>query len=195
MADSKIVKYIKDTLSEGYSQEQVREALIRQGWYKEEIDEAFSVAVSGEKKPQVQQEKTGPGGTPPAEEKEKARRLSSGFLLGVAGGSLIILNAVLLMAGMGDILSFFITDMGDLSISFLEMFDVTLSLFDSFLINLIIGGFLIGSAYIVYLMPDRSKITGMFMVALSLISLMVGNGFLIGGIIAVAAGVFVVLGR
>jgi hypothetical protein len=193
MADSKVVKYIKDTLSQGYTEEQVREALFKQGWQKEEIDEAF--AIAGPKKVTVSEPSTEPeakGKPETSAQPATERSFSTGFVLSAAGGVLIIINSVLVLMNVGDILSLFISNF---SISFLEMFDVSLSRFDTVLINVIIGGFLLGTSYIIYTMRDKSKITGMFMLALSLITIMVGNGFLVGGIIAIAGGIFAVINK
>jgi hypothetical protein len=110
----------------------------------------------------------------------------------VAGGALIVLNALLVFLQIGDMFSLFVSN---LEISLLGMFDVSLSDFDSFLINIIIGGFIAATSYIVYSMPDKSKITGMFIIALSMISVLVGNGFLVGGVLAILGGILAVIGR
>jgi hypothetical protein len=192
MADSSIIKYIKDTLAAGFSEDQVREALAKQGWYKDEIDQAFS-EMGAAPKPAPRQ------AAPKQESEEKivVRRahsggFSGGFLMCIIGGVLIIINSVLVSAGTGDLLGLFISP---LSISLLNMFDVSLSSFDMLVINVIIGGFLVGSSYIIFKMPDKAKLTGMFIVALSMISVLIGNGFLIGGIIAILGGLFSILGK
>ena len=105
---------------------------------------------------------------------------------------MIILNSVLDFSGVGDMLSLVVPGV---KVSFLGMLDVTLSAFDSFFLNSIIGGFLIAASLIIYMMPDKARLTGMFMVALSLITVLIGNGFLIGGIVAILGGILAVAGR
>ena len=235
MASSSIIKYIEDTLSQGYRESDIRTALMKQGWSDSDISEAIKVAkenldkkeatgkddeqappkeqVKDEQK--VAQEETKQQAKPDEKQaaitvkksKEEPKKegskkpgekkfglpegmLKGSFILSVVGGIIIILNSVLVFSGIGDILDIVVPNIG---LSFLNVFNISLSGLDNFLINIIIGGFLIATSYIIMTMPDKMKITGMFMIILSLISVMIGNGFLLGGIIAIVGGVFAFL--
>ena len=196
-SDSRIIKYIQDTTSAGYQEDQVKEALLKQGWYQDEIDQAYA-EIKGE--PPVEKEgvtvrKQGDTAKPDeAEEAEHyvSNQVSAGFVLAIIGGIIIILNSVMVFMDIGDLLHLF---MNNVDFSLLGMFDLVLSEIDMLLINVIIGGFLIGVSFIIYSMPDKSKITGAFIVALSIISVLVGNGFLIGGMVAIVAGLLAILGK
>ena len=192
MADSRIVKYINDTLSKGFSEGDVKVALKKQGWNDDEISEAIKAAKSGSpvgKPPEGKPEDKKPEQVAKQQPGNKSI-MKGGFILTVAGGAIIILNSILVYFGIGDMLELFVSNIG---ISFLSMFDVRLSNLDTFLINLIIGGFLMGSSYIIYAMSDKGRITSVFIIILSMISVVIGNGFLIGGIIAITGGIFAFL--
>lgn len=193
MMDSRLIEYIKTQIAYGYSEQQIRDILLAQGWYQEEIDEAFSAARSQAQPPAGAVSR-------PATEVSKAKEgpapfnimsfLSGYLLLSIAGGVLIIINSALVFFNLGDIIELFVSN---LELSLLGMFDVTLKAFDAFLINLIIGIFLIIASYILYTMPEKKKLTGMFMVALSLITVFIGNGFLIGGLLGMGGGLLAIL--
>jgi len=202
MANPSIVKYIKDTLSAGYTEAQVRNTLIKQGWYPEEVNEAlFAVRseVTGVPKATVT---TGIPAKPVATTTNKAQDagkakpgpsiLKGSLIMALAGGAVIIINSVLVFLQVGDALSLFITNM---DLSLLGVMGIALSEFDSFIINIVIGGFLAGTSFILYRMPESSRLTGIFIIALSLIAVMVGNGFLIGGALAIIGGILAVLGK
>jgi hypothetical protein len=201
MVNPSIVKYIKDTLSAGYTEAQIRSALIKQGWYPEEVDEALSAVRSeatGVPKATVT---TGVPAKPSAaadkaQDAGKAKPapgiFKGSFIMALAGGAVIIINSVLVFLQVGDALSLFITNV---NLSLLGVMGITMSEFDSFIINIVIGGFLAGTSYVLYSMPENSRLTGIFIIALSLIAVMVGNGFLIGGVLAIIGGVLAVLGR
>jgi hypothetical protein len=188
--DSRIVQYIKDQIATGYSEQQIRDALTRQGWYPDEIDEAFSMARTYAPPQAAQPVSEQAKSAQAVAEQKPARQIGTSFVLIMAGGAIILLNSILVYLGIGDILSFLVSNV---SVSFMNMFDVALSTFDSFLINMIIGAFLIAASLIIYLMPYNAKITGMFVVALSIIAVLIGNGFLIGGVIAIIGGVFAII--
>ena len=194
--DSSIVQYIREQLSAGYTEQEIRDALLSQGWYSEEIEGAFStVRAPAPAKPAAR-----PAEGPPAvkQEPEKAaaqqprREIGTGFVLSLAGGVLVILNSLLVFSGIGDLLDLFVPG---IELSVLGMLGVQLSSFDSLLVNIIIGGFLVAAAFIIYFIPDRVKLTGIFMLILSAITVLIGNGFLIGGIIAIIGGILTILGR
>ncbi len=212
MVDSRIVKYINDTLSAGYSEADVRKALVGQGWTPQEVEEAFSLAEAGQapakaaQKPaqakqgdKAQQKPVSPNEQEMAQKAQAAPSgaqgpgiISGSFLMMAAGGALIIANSVMTLLGAGDLLALFMSNM---EFSLMGMFDVQLSAMDSFLVNMIIGVFVLASSFIVVRMPDKAKITAAFVIVLSIISILIGNGFLIGGLVSVLGGVFTMLGK
>lgn len=193
-ADSRIIQYIRNQLAAGYNEQQIKDALTKQGWYPDEINEALSMAKASPP-PQAAQPVGKEAKPSPAQAgvaQKPVRQIGTSFVLTIAGGAIILLNSILVYLEIGDILTFLVSNV---SISFMNMFDIILSTFDSFLINIIIGGFLISAALIIYLLPDNAKITGMFVVALSVIAVLIGNGFLIGGVIAIIGGAFAIIKR
>jgi hypothetical protein len=208
MADSKIVNYIRDTISQGYKKEEIKSALLKQGWFPEEIEEAFRAVqpAPGPKSPEPKPEQskltvkkfkkpTVAGKHPqpkPEAHKKRMGGIKGGFILSVVGGILIMVNSLLVYLQAGDMLTLFVSNA---SLSLISMLDVALSEFDSFLINTIIGVFVTATSYIIHTMHEKSRITGLFIIALSLISVLIGNGFLIGGIVAIMGGILAVLGR
>jgi hypothetical protein len=195
MADnSSIVNYIKEQLSAGYSEKEIRDALLSQGWYSEEIDKAFSAARA----PAPTKPAAMPAEVPPAagQEPEKAAAqqprggIGARFILSLAGGALVILNSILSFFWTEDLLDLFVPGV---ELSVLGTLGLQLSSFDSLVVNLMIGGFLVAAAFIIHAVPDRARLTGIFMLILSVITVMIGNGFLIGGIIAIIGGALAIL--
>jgi len=45
MADPELMSYVQSTLAKGYSQEQVKKALLSQGWSEPDVNEAMSLAL------------------------------------------------------------------------------------------------------------------------------------------------------
>jgi hypothetical protein len=188
--EPRIVQYVKEQLSAGYAEKDIRDALLDQGWQPDEIDEAFSAAGGPPKeKPAGPEER--PAGRKAGKPVKEAAGAGMGFVLSIAGGALIVLNSVLVFIGMGDMLGLFVSN---LNLSLLAAL-IELSVFDRFLVNMIVGSFLIAASIMVYMIPDRARLTGMFILALSVVSVLVGNGFLVGGIVAIMGGLLAVLGR
>lgn len=46
MPDKRLIDYIRKTLSSGYSQKRVREALLKKGWKSKDVDEALSLVLT-----------------------------------------------------------------------------------------------------------------------------------------------------
>jgi hypothetical protein len=65
MANPSMVNYIKDSLSQGYSPDSIRRALVQQGWDQGSIGQAFTEAGSGGQGTQVQQGQAGSTGGRP----------------------------------------------------------------------------------------------------------------------------------
>lgn len=208
MADSRIMKYINDMLSQGYKEDEIGAALLKQGWHGDEINEAFAAIKSDPEAPLGTPQGTmaqappgtlmDTGGKPPAKVSHvhpsagahKDKIPLGGLILTGAGGIIILANAILVFLEAGDILGFIVPGV---SISLLSILSITLSSLDTLLINLIIGGFLMGISYIIYRLPGRAKIMGILAVLLSLTAVVVGDGFLIGGIIGTIGGIFTFL--
>lgn len=47
MSNQELINYIKQSLSQGYAKEQIKSALLREGWAETDIEEGFRQAVSG----------------------------------------------------------------------------------------------------------------------------------------------------
>lgn len=195
-AESKILNYVKEQLSAGYAEKDIRDALLKQGWKPDEIDGAFSAAREAPReKPKPgkvpAKAETGPAGPGPRGAEQGPSRIGMSFILSIAGGALIVLNSVLVFTGMGDMLSLFVSN---LDLSPMSML-IELSVFDTFLVNMIIGITILAASVAMYMIPERASMTGLFILVLSLVTVLIGNGFIIGGIVAVAGGFLAVLGR
>lgn len=187
MADSsEIVRYVREQVSAGYRDSDIREALAGQGWSREEIDRAFSAArmsLSLKSAAGAGQDASGLNGRQPM-------KIEPGFVLSLAAGVLVIVNALIVFTGTGDLLELFIHEA---EISFLGMLGLQVSPLDTLIVNAIIGCFLLAAGFIIHFMPDRARLTGIFMLTLSSLTLLSGNGFLVGGVVAVAGGMLAIL--
>jgi len=83
MANQELVKYIKETLNEGFTEEKVRSALVDAGWGNNDIEEAFSFIDSGQTLEQISSEPA--GDFQPINKKSNfvARRKTSIFIVAV----------------------------------------------------------------------------------------------------------------
>lgn len=200
MTESKVIDYINDTLSQGFSENEVKAALKKQGWSDLDIDEAMRAAAPRSTSPP---KRTGAQASKkpeqPKAEKGKAAQgkpgkslVKGGFILTAVGGMLIIVNALLIYLGFGDMLGFV---MPNPELSVMTILGLSLTGMDVFLINLVIGVFLAAASFITYAMPYRRKLTGMFIIMLSLVSALVGNGFLVGGIAGLIGGALAVMDK
>jgi hypothetical protein len=209
MADSKIMKYVKDTISAGYSEDEIRAALAKQGWYKEEIEEAISAVKSGqatrpqktakpnETRARVPATKPSQKPGPPDQAVKPRQQVRPGkpvtaFMVSLVGGILVITNALLIFIGMGDILGVIVPGF---ALSVLDMLNMTLSSMDSFIINIAVGGFMTAASFMMYIMPGRIRISGIFILLFSIIAVLTGNGFLIGGIMGAIGAILALPGR
>lgn len=190
--DSEMVRYVREQISAGYSDDDIREALAGQGWGRDEIERTFGAARKSLSKkpegkssgsPETGQDSSGLSGRQPM-------RIEPGFVLSLAAGVLVIVNALLVFAEAGDLLAVFIHET---ELSFLGMFGLQVSPLDSLIVNAIIGGFLLAAGFIIHFMPERARLTGIFMLILSSLTLLTGNGFLVGGVVAVAGGILAIM--
>ena len=205
MANPKIVDYIKQQLNAGYSQEAIKQALLQAGWFEEEIDEAFyevqkqqgaqgSPAPASQPAQQPQTQQTGnriitvAGKTPQTQQTTEPENpfLSMQFLLPVAGGALIILNAVLVMMSVGDIISLFVTNV---DISILSSMGIGISATDVPALGMVLGAGMVVAAVLMVKKPQKTMVLSILVLALSVISILAGNGFIIGGAIGAIQGV------
>ena len=46
MVDQRLIDFIKNTLKKGYSEQQIKKALIEKGWQQSQVDEAFNTVRS-----------------------------------------------------------------------------------------------------------------------------------------------------
>jgi hypothetical protein len=211
MTDSRLVDYIRKQSKAGYDAKDIIHALLTQGWSQDEINEAFALS-SADQKPKEElpaeqakakqekppqegtEQKKAPEGMEQKKESPSARSyISARFILTVAGGVIIILNAMLVFLEFGDLMELLVAS--NLNLSILHILDVTITPLDQMLINTIIGIFLITTSYIVFSKSPRMKLTGVFIVALSAVSALIGNGFLLGGAIGILGGISAIYGR
>lgn len=241
MVDSSIVKYVKDTLSKGFKEADIKAALLKQGWQDNEVNEAISIAraempgpaIPAAKPQPAQPAKAKPSAQPakpvkaaqpakPVQKEEPMQPLkpqgdakpqpqpkvgvqqpakpvaqpsakgwlTGGFILTLIGGIMVIINAVTVYTGFGDMLSLFITNV---DISVFTSLGFTFSTMDYLLINLIVGGFLVIVSILIMKMQQKSLITGIFSIVIAVFAILMGNGFMIGGIIGAVGGVLALL--
>ncbi len=204
MADSSIIGYIREQSKAGYSEAEIRAALSQQGWEEGEIDEAFSVAI-----PARQPAQSGPGkqaGKPAGQKKPEFRdpikdkvaqleqRPSSepgfgmNFILPLAGGLIILVNAILISVGVGDMLNLISPE---LNVTLLNLLGIALVPFELFIINLIVGLGIVACTFLGILRPEQDLLSGVVIISLGVMSLLSGNGFMIGAFIAIIGGALI----
>ena len=192
--DSSIIRYIREQVSAGYTEKEIGDALSSQGWYPEEIEKAFStVRASVPAEPATRPAEgslAANRGHENAATQQPMRGIGAGFILSLAGGVLVILNSLLVFLEIGDLLNLLVSGIG---LSVLGMLGIQFTSFNSLLVNIIIGGFLVAAAFIAHFMPDNARLTGVFILILSAITVLIGNGFIIGGIIAIIGGILAIL--
>ncbi|MBW1839702.1 MAG: hypothetical protein JRI49_07165, partial [Deltaproteobacteria bacterium] len=106
----------------------------------------------------------------------------------MVGGILILVNAVLIGIGMGDILIMFDPT---LNITLLNLIGVSLTSFELFITNLIVAIGVIVCAFLSVIKPNQSVLSGVVIVSLGIMSLLSGNGFMIGAFISIIGGALI----
>jgi hypothetical protein len=207
MADSSIINYIREQSRAGYSEAEIRAALSQQGWEEGEIDEAISAAIQKPaKQPVKQPSQPGPvsSGKPPKVAgqpgfrdpiKDKVAQMEQrpspekgfgiNFILTVAGGLIILVNAILITVGVGDVLNLISPE---LNIALLNILGIALAPFELFIINLIVGIGIVACTFLGILKPEQDLLSGVVIISLGVMSLLSGNGFMIGAFIAIIGG-------
>lgn len=201
--DSSIVKYIRDQKSAGYEDGQIAQALRQQGWAEDEIGEAFGMAGRAAR-PEPARVQPKPAVKPQSvvkdPVKEKVAQLgerktpSGGFgvasILPLAGGILIIINSVMIFMGLGDILGMILPGM---NLTFLDMLGINLAVMETFMICLVVGVGIVMCSVLGSMKPEQGMLSGIVIIALSVMALLVGNGFLLGSVISMAGGAMLAL--
>jgi hypothetical protein len=200
MADSSIIAYIREQSKAGYSEADIRAALSQQGWEESEINEAMSSAIQKTTKPPSGPVPAGkPGQKKPADPiKDKVAQLEQRsspepgfgirFILPLVGGLIILINAILISIGVGDILNLISPE---LNVTLLNLLGIALVPFELFIINLIVGIGIVACTLLGILKPEQDLLSGVVIVSLGVMSLLSGNGFMIGSFIAIIGGALI----
>lgn len=200
MADSSIIAYIREQSKAGYSEAEIRAALSQQGWEESEIDEAMSAAIQKPAQPgPVRQAGSPAKQSRPADPiKDKVARLEQrpapkawlgiNFIIPLVGGLIILINAILISAGVGDVLNLISPE---LNVALINMLGIALVPFELFIINLIVGMGIVACALLGIMRPEQDLLSGVVIVSLGVMSLLSGNGFMIGAFIAIIGGALI----
>jgi hypothetical protein len=223
MANPTIVDYIKKQTSAGFSETQIREALSKAGWFDTEIDGAFSsIKEKPEEKPKpVKEVKPEPVKEEKPEEKPKEKpkvpeqerpsepliktelkrpedlfsKPSKLFLIpmifSIIGGVLLLVNSILFYLEAGDILDFIIQ-----GFEFSLISDIgVISASEVPIVGIVLGIGLLINAALIKIGPEISRTTSILMIVLSVVGILIGNGFLIGSIIGLVGGIVGIVKR
>lgn len=95
MADERLVNYIRDNLSRGYSPDSLRQTLVNQGWNINQVDEAINIAQAPSPQPQT-----------PSAPQAKPSRPTGVTIICVLGflGAILVLFSGILLAGLGGLM-------------------------------------------------------------------------------------------
>jgi hypothetical protein len=109
---------------------------------------------------------------------EVAKRASVGFIVSLIAGILILINSIAFFA-----LADFIASLGDMLPFFVDGIFETLGAVGAIIaLVVIVGGFLI-------YMPGKETIGGIMVIIFSIVSIVIGGGFLIGLILGIIGGI------
>ena len=109
---------------------------------------------------------------------EVAKRASVGFIVSLIAGILILINAIAFFA-----LADFIESLGDMLPFFVDGTFETLGAVGAIIaLVVIVGGFLI-------YMPGKETLGGIIVIIFSIVSIVIGGGFLIGLILGIIGGI------
>ena len=173
MVSSEIVDYVKEQLRAGYTPEEIRTALLTQGWSEGEVNESFDLAGPAPVSPPV---------------KIKGGK-SKGFLLSLIGGLLIFIFGLETVLSL-PLLSSSLSSAG-LIISLWGLFEGGLqtsvnrgTVILIFSIVVILGSFLKNR-------EGKARMGGVLVMIFSVLSLLGFNGFLlfVGALVGIAGGI------
>ena len=105
------------------------------------------------------------------------KRAKTGFILSLIAGIIILINAVLLAGVAG----FFESLSAVFPIFLMEIFTGLVS------IGLVFGGLVIVGAILIYL-PRKETVGGIIVIIFSILSIIIGGGFIIGLILGIIGG-------
>lgn len=166
MADPRLTDYIRKATEYGYSREQIKEVLVREGWDESEIDEAFRESGTGT-------ENMVSAGDVSAISGGK----SIGFITSILSGLLIILDGVMLRT------SYLI------GFTVIEIIDPSMTI-ELIMLSLIFGlGVILGS---VLIYKGKNMVGGVLVILMSFISMITFIGLIIG-LIGIVAGILGIL--
>jgi len=129
------------------------------------------------------QEQPAPLQTPPQEPSGAAMPLA--FFISLAAGALLVINSIISLLSIGDIMEFFVSGF---SFSILSDSGIA-SPGDLPFIGIVAGAGVIIGAFLLMIRPEKEKVTSLLFVIISVISILLGNGYMIGGIVGLFAGI------
>ena len=168
MADSEIMEYVKTQLKAGYTEEQIRKALLDADYTIEEVNEA----ITSQSKPPAAPK-------PPKPEKRVGGKV--GFILSLIGGVLILVTIIFMFMGY-PILDDTLSQIPLLGVSSLGIIGN-----DLVVLNIILAAGIILGSVLSHKKKEMIKTTGVVVILLSIISLLNGGGFFLA-IISVIGG-------
>ncbi|MBU0953538.1 MAG: hypothetical protein KKA90_03910 [Nanoarchaeota archaeon] len=175
MVDSRAVVYAQRQLQAGVDQEQVRIALLRQGWTAREIADIFEAAGVSEHH----------------EVDFLLPAVAGSFALVVTSGILILLNGVLFL--FDDVISEGLVNLGLLSSgAYIAAFFPEFGTFYLGIVGVVLGiGVLVGG--LLMLQQTSERIGGGLTIFLSVLSLFLsGGGFILGAVLGIIIGAYTI---
>ncbi len=101
----------------------------------------------------------------------------------------MIINSIAGMLSETDILSFLVS-----GFSFSPLIDSgIISLGDSLIIGIVAGISVIVGSLLIKIRPEKANVTSILFIVLSVIAIILGNGYMVGGVIGILAGILGVL--
>lgn len=180
--DPRVIDYVKKELAAGYSVDQVKNALVKQGWFEHEVVEALKI-VQGEEKEQPPQ--------------QKVKKAVIGFTLTLIGGVLFLLQGLSLLLET-DIIGFvfssienleyflWLSSLGNDLLVMAEGLGLTLGMLGLFFAIIIIL-----SSFLIFM--GKEKMGAIPIIVLAIFGLVFGLGYVIGNILAIVGGVMGIL--
>ena len=107
------------------------------------------------------------------------------ILFSIIGGALLLVNSILYYLEVGDILGLLIQDFEFSVLSTIGLISAS----EVPIVGIVLGIGLIINAVLIKIGPEISRTTSILMIVLSVVGILIGNGFLIGSIIGLVGGI------
>lgn len=182
MVSSDIIEYVKEQLKAGYSSEEIRVALLAQGWTEEDVDEVFTFAGPPSAQPI----------TPPVTIKKGGNK---GFLISLLGGLILFIFGLETVLSL-PVLSSLLVGAG-LIIAVSGFFEaLLLTSLNSGVVILIFAVVIILGALLLH-REGKEKRGGILIIVFSVLSLIGFNGFLlfVGAVLGIIGGILGMIKR